>query len=357
MDFPELKPRAAIDRMAAYHPPSAGRAGKLRLDFNENTQGASPKVLAKIQEVLTADALTIYPEYTTVLPTLAKFFEVGEDELVMTNGTDEAIQILINAFVEDDDDVVILTPSYAMYRFYAEVAGAKVRTLPYRKDTLKFPLEELLETIRPETKAILISNPNNPTGTAIKREGMERILDAAPQAAVLIDEAYYEFCGITMLPYLNEYPNLFVSRTFSKVYGMAALRVGCLFSNSKNMAAIHKSHSPYSVNYLAAIAAKTAVEDTSFLRNTVTEVLAAREVLTAGLEKIGVPYVPSQANFVLLHIGPKAQEVCDQLKAAGILVRNRSYEIPGCVRVTVGSQEQTRRFLTTFEPLWKEIQK
>ncbi len=356
MDFPQLKPRPAIDKMAAYHPPSAGRAGKLRLDFNENTSGASPKVLAKIQEVLSADALTVYPEYTTVLPALAKFFEVAEDELVLTNGTDEAIQVLINAYIDNDDDVVILTPSYAMYRFYSEVAGAKVRTLPYRKDTLKFPVDELLETITPVTKAILISNPNNPTGTAIKREGIERILDAAPQAAVLIDEAYYEFCGITMLPYLNEYPNLFVSRTFSKVYGMAALRVGCLFSCADNMAAIHKSHSPYSVNYLAAIAAKAAVEDTAFLRNFVTEILAAREVLTAGMERIGVPYVPSQANFVLMHVGPKAQQICDKLSAEGILVRNRSYEIPGCVRVTVGTQDQTRRFLAAFEPLWKAIQ-
>ena len=357
MDFPQLKPRPAIDKMAAYHPPSAGRAGKLRLDFNENTSGASPKVVAKIQEVLSADALTVYPEYTTVLPTLAKFFDVSEDELVMTNGTDEAIQVLINAYIDNDDDVLILTPSYAMYRFYAEVAGARVLTLPYRKDTLKFPLDELLDTITPATKAILISNPNNPTGTAIQREGIERILDAAPQAAVLIDEAYYEFCGITMLPYLNEYPNLFVSRTFSKVYGMAALRVGCLFSCADNMAAIHKSHSPYSVNYLAAIAAKAAVEDTAFLRSFVTEILAAREVLTAGLERLGTPYVPSQANFVLMHIGPKAQEVCDKLNSAGILVRNRSYEIPGCVRVTVGTQDQTRRFLAAFEPLWKDIQK
>lgn len=357
MDFPRPKPRAAIEKMAAYHPPSAGRAGKLRLDFNENTLGASPKVVAKIQEVLRADALTVYPEYTEVRPALARFFEVAEDEMVMTNGTDEAIQVLINAFVDDGDDVVILTPSYAMYRFYAEVAGASVRTLPYKKDTLKFPMEELLAAIRPDTKAILISNPNNPTGTAVKREGIERILDKAPRAAVLIDEAYFEFCGITMLPYLNEYPNLFVSRTFSKVYGMAALRVGCLFSNSVNMAAIEKSHSPYSVNWLAAIAAKAAVEDTAYLKSFVTEVLAAREVLTAGLEKLNAPYVPSQANFVLVHVGPKALEVCDRLKEAGILVRNRSYEIPGCVRVTVGTQEQTRRFLAAFEPLWKEIQR
>lgn len=192
MDLPRPKPRPAIERMAAYHPPSSGRAGKLRLDFNENTVGASPRVVSKLQQVLSADALTVYPEYTEVLPALARFFEVAEDELILTNGTDEAIQVLINAYVDNEDDVLILTPSYAMYRFYSEVAGARVRTLPYKPDTLKFPLEELLAAIRPTTKAILISNPNNPTGTALKREGIERILDKAPEAAVLIDEAYFE---------------------------------------------------------------------------------------------------------------------------------------------------------------------
>jgi histidinol-phosphate aminotransferase len=314
-------------------------------------------VLAKVKEALTADALTVYPEYSEVAPALARFFGVAEDEMAMTNGTDEAIQVMVNAFVNAGDDVLILTPSYAMYRFYSEVAGASVRTLPYKQDTLKFPTEELLAAIRPETKAIFISNPNNPTGTAVKGEGLERILDQAPGACVLVDEAYYEFCGISMLPYLNEYPNLFVSRTFSKVYGMAGLRVGCLFSCADNMAAIHKSHSPYSVNSIAALAAKAAVEDQEFIRSYVTEVLASREVLTAGLEKLGIPYVPSQGNFVLMHIGPRAQEVCDRLKTTGILVRNRSYEIAGCVRVTAGTQEQMRRFLAELAPLWGEIQR
>ncbi len=342
--------------MAPYHPPSAGRAGKLRLDFNENTVGASPKVLTKIQELLTADLLTIYPEYSEVLPALARFFKVEEAELALTNGTDEAIQALVNTFIEPNDDVLILTPSYAMYRFYSEVMGAKIREVPYKKDTLKFPLEEVLAAIKPSTKAIFVSNPNNPTGTSVKREGLEEILDRAPQACVLVDEAYFEFCGITMLPYLNEYPNLFVSRTFSKVYGMAALRVGCLFSCEDNMRHIHKSHSPYSVNYIAALAAKAAVEDEAYLKSYVMEVLVAREHLTAGLEKLGVPYVPSHANFVLLHVGPKSLEVRDRLREENILVRDRSYEIPGCLRVTVGNREQVGRFLDAFTPIWKSIQ-
>ncbi len=273
--------------------------------------------------------------------------------MLLTNGTDEAIQVLINTYVDDEDDVIILQPSYAMYKFYAEVAGACVRELPYRAGTLAFPLEELLQTIRPDTRAILISNPNNPTGTAVRLEGIERILKRAPEAAVLIDEAYYEFCGITALRVLNEYPNLFVSRTFSKVYGMAGMRMGCLFSKSGNISYLHKAQSPYSVNILATLAARAAVQDTEYITRYVTEVLAARELVYVGLEKLGIPYYESEGNFVLMRLGERSIEIRDKLRDSGILVRDRSYEIEGCVRVTVGTRDQMRQFLAGLERLWK----
>ena len=229
------KPRTAVEKMAPYHPPTGGRMGKLRLDFNENTVGASPKVVEALRQYITGEGLTVYPEYSETRTALARHFGVAEDEFILTNGTDEAIQVLINTFVDDNQQVLTLAPSYAMYRFYSEIAGACVKELPYRPADLAFPLEELLSAITPETRAILIANPNNPTGTGVDVAGIRQILDAAPNAAVLIDEAYFEFCGVTVLPLLNEYPNLFVSRTFSKVYGMAALRVGCLFSQAANV--------------------------------------------------------------------------------------------------------------------------
>ena len=132
---------------------------------------------------------------------------------------------------------------------------------------------------------------------------MEQILKAAPNAAVLIDEAYYEFFGVTALPLLWKYPQLFVSRTFSKVYGMAALRMGCLFSQAANVKYLHKAQSPYSVNTLAAMAAEAAVTDTGYIENYVTEALAAREMLELGFEKLGIEYVPGAANFVLGYFG------------------------------------------------------
>jgi histidinol-phosphate aminotransferase len=338
--------------MAPYHPPTSGRAGKLRLDFNENTVGSSPQVIEFLKDQLTEGALAVYPEYTEARRELAEFFHVPEDHLLLTNGTDEAIQVLINTYVDESDDVLILRPSYAMYRFYAEVMGANIREIPYRPSNLAFPLEELLDAIQPGTRAILIANPNNPTGTGLTVEDIERILSRAKEAAVLIDEAYFEFCGVTALPLIPERPNLFVSRTFSKVYGMAGMRLGCVFSQPRNLEYMHKAQSPYSVNALAALGARAAIRDRTYIEKYVLEVLAGRETLYVGFEKLNIPYFKSEANFVLFRAGDRAIEIRDRLREKSILVRDRSYELPGCVRVTVGTREQVRRFLTELEAIW-----
>ncbi|MBV9035146.1 MAG: histidinol-phosphate transaminase [Acidobacteriaceae bacterium] len=338
--------------MAPYHPPSSGRRNKLRLDFNENTVGAPPHVLDFIKRYLTAADLSIYPEYEHALQDLALHIGISEDELTLTNGTDEAIQLLIHTYVDDGNQVLILRPSYAMYRFYSQLAGAVVEEVDYRTGTLAFPLEELLERITPRTRAVLISNPNNPTGTGTNVAALGRILKKAAGAAVMVDEAYYEFSGITVLPLLNEYPNLFVSRTFSKTYGMAAMRCGCLFSQRENMEYLRKAQSPYSVNALAAMAARIAVQDEKFVEEYVLEVLAARELLYVGFERLKIPYIKSQANFVLFQVGDRAIPIRDHLKSRSILVRDRSYELPGYLRVTVGTRDQVQRFLDELEQIW-----
>ena len=347
------QPRQSVRDMAPYSPPTGGRADKLRLDFNENTVGCSPKVIEALQRFLTAPNLTIYPEYAAAMSALAAFFRVDTREFTMTNGTDEAIQVFVNTFVEPESDVVTMHPSYAMYRFYADVAGASVREIGYRSSDLSFPLDTVLDALRPETRAVLISNPNNPTGTGIDRDSIRLILETVPDAAVLIDEAYFEFSGVTVLPWIREYPNLFVTRTFSKVYGMAAMRCGCIFSRRENLQWIKKAQSPYSVNMLAAVAARAAVEDTESVAKYVGEVLAARELAYVGLERLGVPHYRSQANFILFRAGDRAIPIRDALRERGVLVRDRSYEIPGCVRVTIGTRDQMERFLTELEKVWK----
>jgi histidinol-phosphate aminotransferase len=233
------------------------------------------------------------------------------------------------------------------------VAGARIREIEYPQPGMELPLEALLDAITPETRAVILANPNNPTGTGVGLLGIERILRRARKAAVLVDEAYYEFSGVTALSEIERVPNLFVSRTFSKVFGMAAMRLGCLFSHEGNVAFLRKAQSPYSVNSLAVMAAQAAVEDEQYLRDYVAEALAAREVLCLGLERLGIHYIPSSANFVLGRFGARAIEVRDALGSQAILVRDRSYEAPGCVRITVGTREQTRRLLAALEEIWK----
>jgi histidinol-phosphate aminotransferase len=340
--------------MAPYHPPTAGRAGKLRLDFNENTVGCSPRVIEAIKNCVDASGLAVYPEYGEAKTVIANYFGVARDQFVFTNGTDEAIQVFINAYVDDGQEVVVLKPAYAMYRFYAEVAGARIKDVEYPWPDMEFPLQAVLDAITPDTRAVLISNPNNPTGTGIGLQAIERIMRRARKAVVLIDEAYYEFSGVTALGEIERFPNLFVTRTFSKVFGMAAMRLGCLFSQPANIQFLHKAQSPYSVNSLAIMAAQAAVTDTAYVETYVAEVLAARELLCVGLESLGIRFIPSSANFILGDFGKRAIEVRDALRGQGILVRDRSYEAPGCVRITVGTREQTRKLLAALEEIWKK---
>ncbi len=153
-------------------------------------------------------------------------------------------------------------------------------------------------------------------------------------------------------PGFNEYPNLFVSRTFSKAFGMAAMRCGCLFSNAENVQWLRKAQSPYSVNTLAVLAARAAIQDRKTVDTYVAEVLAARTLVCAGLEKLGISFFPTAANFVLFRAGDRAIPIRDALRERGVLVRDRSYEIPGCVRVTIGTRAQMTRFLEELEKLW-----
>jgi histidinol-phosphate aminotransferase len=347
-----IRPREAVLKMAPYSPPTAGRADKLRLDFNENTVGCSPRVIEFLKERLDAGGLAIYPEYGEAKTAVAEFFGVAPEQFIFTNGTDEAIQVFINTYVDDGQEVLVLRPAYAMYRFYAQVACAAVREIDYEGPAMDFPLAAMLDAITPDTRAVLIANPNNPTGTGLSLPAIERILKRARKAAVFIDEAYFEFSGVTALGLIECSPNLFVSRTFSKVYGMAAMRLGCLFSDPANIAYVHKAQSPYSVNSLAVLAAQAAIGDTAYIENYVAEVLAARELLCVGLERLQIGYVASSANFVLIRAGARALEIRDYLRGRGILVRDRSYEAPGCVRITVGTREQTRCLLSALEEVW-----
>ena len=348
-----LKPRDAVLRMDPYRPPSSGRGGKMRLDFNENTVGCSPRVLRMLRKIA-AGELTVYPEYEDALPQFAAHFGVTPDQMVLTNGTDEAIQLVVNTYVNAGDPVVVLRPTYAMYRFYAQVAGASVHEVDYLPD-LSFPQRGLLKKLNSRTRALFLANPNNPTGTLASWSQLQAVLEAAPRAAVLVDEAYFEFSGQTVLPWIGGYSNLFVSRTFSKAFGLAALRLGCLFSQARNIQAIRRGQSPYSVNAVAVALGLEAIRDTAFVEKYAAEVLRARQMLCRELDALGLHYYPSSANFVLVDFGDASRQMRDLLGEHEILVRDRSYELPGCVRITVGSVAQTRKLLAVLRRAWHKI--
>jgi len=345
-----MQPRKSVQEMQAYSPPTQGRGAAVRLDFNENTVGCSPSVTVAVAQALSANSVAMYPEYGSAREIISSFFNVDSEQMAITNGTDEAIQLLVNTFMDAGDELVITSPSYAMYRFYAEVSGVVVKEVKYLlDDNLSFPMEELLGAITPSTKAVFIANPNNPTGGAISNPEIRRILDAAPNAMVLIDEAYVEFCGVTAIGLLHEYENLFISRTMSKAYGMAGLRCGFLLSSASNMGWVRKAQSPYSVNFVAIAAALAAIGDKEYVENYVREVIQARSFVVAELDRLGIQQFDSNGNFVLFMVGKHAERIVSELRNAGVLVRNRSHEFEGSVRVTVGTTEQMELFIQELE--------
>lgn len=352
-----LKPRQSVVKIPAYHPPLAGREG-LRLDFNENTVGCSPRVLERLQSI-DLEQLAKYPEREAVETKVADFLRVSSSELLLTNGVDEAIHLLCQTYLDSGDEALIVVPTYSMYRIYATAAGAGVVTVPYA-DGFRFDAEALQSRITDRTRFIAIANPNNPTGTVASREDLLRVAKCAPAAAILIDEAYFEFYGQTMLDARSESPNMFIARTFSKVYGLAGLRGGVLIGDAEQMNAVRLVSSPYNVNAVALACLPSAIEDQAYIEQYVREALESRSRLEAALQNSGLQFWPSKANFVLMRVGSSADDASrfvDAMRRRGVLVRDRSgdYGCVGCVRITVGPRQHADRLLQALQETLEEL--
>jgi histidinol-phosphate aminotransferase len=328
--------------MMEYHPP-LGCRDALRLDFNENTVACSPKVREVLGRI-SAGSLTRYPEREPVEAIVAAHLGLAPAQVALTNGVDEAIHVLFEAFLEDGDELLLPVPTYTMYEIYASATDARVVAVQAADDLL-FPYERLLAAITPRTKIVAIANPNSPSGSAATRAQLLEIAVRAPRAVLLVDEAYFHFHGETVVDLVGTIPNLIVARTFSKAYGLAGLRLGLLAGPVELMRWVRRVLSPYSVNSLALACLPPALEDASYLDWYVAEVLAARTEFEAALDQAGVRRWPSCANFVLVEIGARHKEFTRLMSAAGVLVRDRSSD-PGCdgrVRITIGTREQMRQ--------------
>ena len=341
--------RRAVERMRPYHPPLEGRTNKLRMDFNENLIGCSPAVCRALRKLAVA-SISSYPEKETVRRKAARYFGVRPEQLLLTNGTDEALSLVVNTFVESGDRVLLAEPTYAMYRFYSELAGAQVVAPRYDHD-MRFPWNEVMAELAKSPRVFFLPNPNSPTGNLLSRAEVRRILEAAARTMVVIDEAYFEFSGVTVIGWVRSNKNLIVTRTFSKAAGLAGLRLGCLFAHREMAANMGKAQSPYPVNVAALAASEAAMRDRRFIARTVREVRRGRRELERGLARLGVKSFPSAGNFLLVYFGKRAKEIIKALDEKGILLRDRSSDFggEGYVRVTFGTLRQTRRLLDELE--------
>jgi histidinol-phosphate aminotransferase len=348
------RPRRAVEQMRPYHPPLAGRGG-LRLDFNENTVACSPRVVEALAQVTGAD-LTRYPERAAVERQVAAHLSVRPEQVLLTNGVDEAIHVVCQAFLERGETMLLPVPTYTMYEVYGAISEARVVRVQAGAD-FAFPFEGLMAAIGPETKLIAIANPNSPTGSTTGREQILRLAERAPQAIVLADEAYFHFFGETVIDQVGRVPNLVVARTFSKAYGLAGLRLGALVGGEETMRWLRQVISPYSVNALALACLPAALEDEEYLAGYVEQVRAARADLVSYLRRRGISHWPSEANFVLVRIGPRHGEFVEAMRRRGVLTRDRSSDpgCDGCVRITVGTREQTLECVGAMEDSLAEM--
>ncbi|MGB7468644.1 MAG: aminotransferase class I/II-fold pyridoxal phosphate-dependent enzyme, partial [Candidatus Acidiferrum sp.] len=209
-----------------------------------------------------------------------------------------------------------------------------------------FPLDGVLNALTSKPRVLFVCNPNNPTGTLLSKETIEKILHAATHTAVVLDEAYAEFSGFTVIPWINQYPQLFVARTFSKAAGLAGLRLGAVIANAESLAILRRATAPFPVNVAALAAAEAAVADPKTMKLYITNILRTRAWFDKELQTLGAKTYPSAGNFLLADFGPRGSEMCAQLKTKGVLLRDRAKDIrPGFVRVSIGTQKEMERLL------------
>jgi histidinol-phosphate aminotransferase len=343
-----LPVRRAILERQTYDAPAEGREGKIRLDFNENTSGGTEAVRRALSRI-SAKKLAMYPEYAQPTKRIARHLGVRPQELLLANGGDDALRVFFDTFVEPASSILICEPTFPMYRYYAEIAGATIATLQY-DTTMRFPLRDALAAVKKKPRVFFLANPNNPTGTLVPPHEIRAILQAASDTAVVIDEAYAEFSGATVLPWIRTFPNLFVVRTFSKAAGLASLRLGAVMADPASLSFLRRAMPPFPVNLLAMVAAEAALSEGSTIKKYVRETVRIRAEFAEELSRLGVAVFPSAGNFLLADFGPQGPALFAALARDGILVRERTKDMgAGFVRITIGSKAEMKRLLRVAE--------
>lgn len=341
--------------MEEYKPPIEGRSSKkyLLLDFNEMTTETSPQIKKALKKFISSKRLQIYPEYKDLNKKIAAYAKVKPSRVMTTNGSDQGIDIILRAILSQNDKVIIPTPSFAMFYQSAQIQEAKILKPLYKKD-LSFPTDKVLNLIDKNVKLIIICNPNNPTGTPVSNTDLLKILKKAKNnnTAVMQDEAYFEFSGITAKNLIDKYDNLFITRTFSKTFGIASIRAAYILSQEKNIKQLLKIRGPYDVNMFAKTAILAALDDINYMKNYTSEVMQkSKPKLEKFFREKGVEFYKSAANFLLIK-SVKQQKICRILKSKDILVRPRNGpNIDNTIRISIGTAEETKKFIDIFSKM------
>ncbi|TWT02472.1 histidinol-phosphate transaminase [Planomicrobium sp. CPCC 101079] len=351
-----IQPRKTLDAIEPYSPgkpiwevqKELGLERVIKLASNENPLGPSPKALEAIKNGLAE--LNRYPDADASMlkQAIAKEYGVNPQQVIPTNGADELITLISEAFLETGDEVIVPSPSFSEYDFGAHIMGATVVPVPFAED-FKYDVDALIAAVTEKTKLIYICTPNNPTGTYIAKADIEKLVKAVKGALIVFDAAYSHFAededytnGIEFIQ--AGYPVLTL-QTFSKIYGIAGVRVGYGIAPEFIIQAILKVKEPFNVNSLAQIAATAAIGDTEHVRSSQAVNKAGREQLYKIFDGLGLAYTKSMGNFVLVHVGPEGERIYKELMAKGVIVRyGKTWGLPEHIRVSVGTEEENAFF-------------
>lgn len=323
----------------------------IKMASNENCLGPSPKALNAVRKSL--NDISRYPDASLfyLKTKLARALGLKEENLIFGNGSDEIIVLAIRTFLNDTEEVVIARPTFLIYEIAAQVHNAKIKFVPLTKD-FKYDLKEMKKAVTPNTKIVFIANPDNPTGTYVTKQELEDFLKGLPdKTIVFLDEAYFEFADYSFkdypngMDYLNKY-NVIVARSFSKVYGLAGLRIGYGISDPEIISYMERVREPFNVNILAQAAALAAIDDKVFLKKTLAHVEREKKFLYAAFRRMNLRYVESATNFILLDAQRDCREIFNKLLKKGVIIRDmKVWGLDTFIRVTIGTHKENERFL------------
>lgn len=324
----------------------------LKLDWNESTIPPSPKVTEAISCFLAkGGCLNWYPDLhaARLVESIAEYTGRLRDQIVVTNGSDDALDLLCKTYLDAEERVLLPYPTYTHFLVYAGARGVRFDPVTY-EDPFVGQMDRIINGLTPWTKMVYLVNPNNPTGVLFSPSEVQRLLEVAPQTLVVVDEAYFEFAGTTVAHLTDRYPNLVVTRTFSKSFGIAGLRVGYIVAHPAAVQDLRRVHNPKSVNVMGQIAAAAALTDGDYLQGYLDAVSESRAFLVRALRERGYEARATVANWILVRV-PDPRRFCESLAEEGVYVRNRSSfpQLNGYVRISVGTRPQMEALLERLD--------